>query len=92
MKANSRLRAVGLALTVGLALGLGGCWDDDDDDDGGTPVVVDGEVPDSAGASSTSFIEFIQGLDSSDDTSEPLLIRDGFTTPADDDGEPAPLS
>jgi hypothetical protein len=91
MKANSRLRAVGLALTMGMALGLGGCWDDDDDD-GGTPVVVDGEVPDSAGSSSMSFIEFVQSLGSNDETSEPLLIRDGFTVPADEDGEPAPLS
>ena len=85
MKANSHLR------TVGLALGLAGCWDDDDDN-GGTPVVVDGEVPDRAGASSTSFIEFIQSLAGSDETSEPLSIRESFTTPADDDGEPAPLS
>jgi hypothetical protein len=92
MKANSHARAVGLALTLGVALALSGCWDDDDDDDGGTPVVVDGEVPDSAGASSTSFIEFIQGLGSDDETSEPLTIREGFTVPADDDGEPVPLT
>lgn len=92
MKANSQARAVGLALTLGLALGLGGCWDDNNDDGDGTPVVVDGEVPDSASASSTSFIEFIQSLGSDDETSEPLTIRDGFTVPSDEEGEPVPLS
>jgi hypothetical protein len=75
----SRRRSLLLALMLGLALGLGGCWDDDDDDD---PVTAGGEVPDSAGATSASFIEFIRGLNSNDETSEPLLIRDGFTTPA----------
>ncbi len=94
MNTNSRLRAVGLALTVGLALGLGGCWDDDDDDDdGGGPVVTDGTVPDSAGASGASFVGFIQSLASDDETSEPLTIGDGFTSPAEDnEAEPAPLT
>ena len=92
MKAHSRLRAVGLALTVGLALGLGGCWDDDDDDDQ-SPSGSATEVPDSAGASSASFIQFIQGLASDDETSEPLLFKDSFTSPAEDDAaEPTPLT
>jgi hypothetical protein len=82
-----------VAAGLAVALGIGGCFgggDDDDDNNGGASAT---EVPDSAGTTSTAFTSYIQGLDKSDETSEPLKIKDTFTTPADDDtAEPVPLT
>ena len=87
---NKLLLAAGLA----SAFCLSGCGGDDND----TPVVVNpppssgaGSVPDSAGASVSAFLDFIQSLASSD-TAEPLTIGDTFVTPTDDTGDPRPLS
>lgn len=81
------LAAIALVSTFALA----GCFNDDDDDDPVTPPVAT-QVPESAFASGTSFINFIAGLSATDESSEPLTLPDGFAVPADDSSEPAPLS
>ena len=83
-------RKIGLAAALAAALLVGACGGDDDDEP--VPVVVTQEVPDSAGASSAAFVGYVQGLASSDETTEPLTIRDSFAVPPDDDAEPSPLS
>ena len=55
------------------------------------PPVVVTEVPDSAGASITSFIGFLLSLSMTDETSEPLLIKDSLAVPADETNEPTAL-
>lgn len=83
MKARSKIgRAAGLA----AALAIGGCGGDS------SPPRVTLEVPDSAGASSAAFISYIQTLDPADESSEPLIIKDSFALPPDDDAEPIPLT
>ncbi len=49
-------------------------------------------VPDSAGASVASFMAFLMGLSASDETSEPLLIKDSFAVPPDEVGPSQTLS
>ena len=48
-------------------------------------------VPDSAKANGNSFIGFLNSL-KNDETSEPLLIGDGFAVPADETSDQRPLS
>ena len=48
-------------------------------------------VPDSAKANRNSFIGFLNSL-KNDETSEPLLIGDGFAVPADETSDPRPFS
>ena len=48
-------------------------------------------VPDSAKANGNSFIGFLNSL-KNDETSEPLLIGDGFAVPADETSDPRPFS
>lgn len=87
---NKFVLITGLVVTFFMA----GC-----DGDGNTtpeasnppPSSGPGTVPNSAGASVSAFLDFIQSLASSD-TSEPLTIGDGFETPTDDTGEPRPLT
>ena len=71
------------------ALGLAGCWGDNDDP---VPPVAITEVPDSAGVSTAALVSFILGLSASDESSEPLTLKDTFAVPADDSAEPTPLS
>ena len=73
------------------ALGLAGCWGDDDNDDP-SPPTASTEVPDSAGVSTASLVSFILGLSGSDESSEPLTIKDTFAVPADETSEPTPLT
>ena len=47
-------------------------------------------IPESAKANGNSFIGFLNSL-KNDETSEPLLIGDGFAVPADETSEPRPL-
>ena len=47
-------------------------------------------VPDSAKANGNSFIGFLNSL-KNDETSEPLLIGDGFAVPVDETSEPRPV-
>ena len=86
MKNQRKLLAVAGLMA---ALGLAGCWHDDDDP---VPPVVITEVPDSAGVSTAALVSFILGLSASDESSEPLTIKDTFAVPADDSAEPTPLS
>jgi ABC-type uncharacterized transport system auxiliary subunit len=87
---NNQRKALLVAALAG-ALALAGCWNNDDDDT--TPVASNGvEVPDSAGASNAAFVTFLLTMSGSDETSEPLLIKDTFTVPVDDTNDPQPLT
>lgn len=55
------------------------------------PPVVATEVPDSAGASAASFITFLLSLSMTDESSEPLTIKDTFSVPVDEANEPTVL-
>ena len=76
--------AVGLVAVLVLA----GCGSDDDDPVVATPIT---EVLDSAGVSGASLVSFIFGFSASDESSEPLTIKDTFAVPPDDSAEPTPL-
>ena len=80
------------AAALAAALALAGCWDDDDNDEPTPPPVAATEVPDSAGVSTAAFVAFILGLGASDESSEPLIIKDAFAVPADEASEPTTLS
>ncbi len=78
-----------------LVLTLAGCWGDDNND-AVTVVEPPGpkpstEVPDSAGVSAAAFVSYILTLGASDESSEPLTIKDVFAVPPEDSAEPAPL-
>lgn len=91
MKSIRKICGVTAILAI---LALGGCFGGGDDDDPVPPVappVVVTEVPDSAMASVSAFLSFVLGLSASDETSEPLLIKDSFVAPIDDTAEPQPL-
>ena len=77
------------AASLMAALGLAGCSNNDS-----TPVppVAITEVPDSAGVSTAALVSFILGLGGSDESSEPLTIKDTFAVPVDDATEPTPLT
>ena len=91
MKATRLLLAAGASA---LVLTLAGCWDDDNDDTvavtppGTTPSK---EVPDSAGVSAAAFVSYILTLGASDESSEPLTIKDAFAVPPEDSADPTPL-
>ena len=55
---------------------------------GGNSVTA--TVPDSAKANGNNFIGFLNSL-KNDETSEPLVVGDGFAVPADETTEPRPL-
>ena len=86
MKPNRTLWA---CVALGTALSLGGCWSDEDD-----PVAVGNgqDVPDSAGASTAAFLGYLLALNPNDETSEPSAISGSFAVPADDTGDPQPLT
>ena len=93
MKLQRKMLAAAAAAT---ALALAGCWNDDNDADPtpppAPPPVAAAAVPDSAGVSTATFVAFILGLGGSDESSEPLVIRDTFAVPADETGEPTTLT
>ena len=82
--------------TTGLiaALSLAGCWDDDNNNDPVPlpPPVAIAEVPDSAGLSTGAFVSYLLGLSATDESTEPLSIKDTFAVPADESNEPTLLS
>ena len=80
-------RTICLAIGLAATLSLGACFGGGDDE-----TVVAVEVPESAAASSTAFVSYIQGLPAADEGSEPLLINATFALPADDATEPIPLT
>lgn len=83
-----------LAAALAATLGLAGCWDDDDEKEVAVPPppVVLTEVPDSAGVSVAAFLSFIASLAMNNESGEPLTIKGSFAVPADESGEPAPLT
>ena len=84
-----KLQNVWLAAAVAATLGLSACGGDGGGGGGGNGQAGgDTAVPASAGASVASFMSFLQGLDTNDETSEPLTLSDGFAVPDDemDDG------
>jgi hypothetical protein len=96
-------RKLGWAMGLGAAMALSGCWLDSDDEEPPPPVVVvvppvvvppvvvAPAVPDSAGLSVGAFISYLLALSKTDETSEPLVIKDGFAVPADESSEPQVL-
>ncbi len=86
MKNRNWLVVTGLT----AALTLSGCFGGDDDDDAVAPVST--EVPDSASASAASFISYLLSLSVSDETSEPLTLKETLVVPADEASEPSPLT
>lgn len=90
MKRTKLWIAIGALFTASFVAGCGG--DDDSSVEGGQPPGTGaGSVPDSASASVSAFLDFLQSLNSSD-TAEPLSIGDGFKPPTDDTGDPRPLT
>jgi hypothetical protein len=83
-------KRLALAAAVTASLALGGCWGDDDPDAPATPATGTA-VPDSAGASASAFVSYVQSLDPNDDTSEPKTIGTAFAVPDDDASEPTTL-
>jgi len=92
MNKHKKLLAwTGLVATLSLA----GCWGGNNDDDKNSPApppITSTDVPDSAGVSTSSFVSFILSLSGSDESSEPLTIKDTLAVPADESGEPTPLN
>jgi hypothetical protein len=88
MKTHRKLLA---ATSLIAALGLAGCWGGNDDApvSSSTPST---DVPDSAGASTAAFISYILSLGASDESSEPLTIKDTLAVPADETAEPTLLT
>lgn len=85
MKITRLLVAAGAAA---VALSLAGCWGGDGAD---TPTPAVTEVPDSAGVSAAAFVSYILLLNASDESTEPLTIKDSFAVPPEDNAEPTPL-
>ena len=84
------LRMTSMAAVVVASSALTACWIDDDQPP--EPAAGAGvSVPDSAGASSASFVSFLAGLAVGDETSQPLLVPDSFSVPADESPDVKPL-
>ncbi len=88
MKMQRNLSLAAAAAAAALTLALVGCGGGGNDD----PAPDASEVPDSSGASTAAFVAFILALGASNETSEPLTIRDTLAVPADDSAEPTPLT
>ena len=87
MKITKKM-AWGLAAGLATAMALSACGGGGNDN---APVAAT-SVPDSASATSASFVAFILGLALGDETSEPLTFSAGFAVPPDDEtGEPVLL-
>ncbi len=76
-------RKIATAAALSLTLIVGGCGDG-----GGLAPVDTAAVPDSAGVSVASFIDFILSLSADDETSDPLTISETFAVPEDEINEP----
>lgn len=83
-----------------LVLGAG-CSNNDNDGNNGVGNSGNGgnpgsgaaaSVPDSAGTSGANFIAYLMGLSATDETSEPLLIKDSLAVPADESSSSQMLS
>ena len=81
---NDDPRAANAGADNGVGVGAGGAA-------GVGSGVGTASVPDSAKANGNSFIGFLNSL-KNDETSEPLLIGDGFAVPPDETSDPRPFS
>lgn len=82
MKTTFKLWLAGGLTALALA---SGCSSNSNDNAGVTPgPAAAATVPDSAGTSVAGFLAFLLALSPNDETSEPLLIKDGFAVPADE--------
>ena len=84
----NKTRNIWLVLALAASVLVAGCGGGGGGD-GAAAVAT--SVPDSAGASSASFLDFIQSL-TTDETSEPLAISDAFSVPADETDNVRPLT
>ena len=85
----------GYAAVVASVLALSACGGGGDGNGGGGGGGGGGNVntvPDSAGATTASFIAFIQALALNDETSEPLVFGSSFAAPVEDLTEPSPVA
>ncbi len=83
------VRKLTLPATLAVAMTFAACSDNVDQVTAG-PSGPSDSVPDSAGLSTTAFIDFLLTM-ANGETSEPLTIRDGFAVPADETGDARPL-
>jgi hypothetical protein len=58
---------------------------------GGNSPGAAATVPDSAGASSATYVAYLETLSASDETSDPMLIKSTFAVPADESSDPLPI-
>lgn len=77
------------AAALAAVLTLSGCWGDNEDD---LPPVATTEVPDNAGISTAAFVSYLLTLGASDESSEPLTLKETFAVPANENDEPTPLT
>ena len=83
-------RVLLVSSAAALLLTLAGCWGDSNDSVQETPPNT--AVPDSAGVSAAAFFSYILTLGASDESSEPLTIKDTFAVPPEEGAEPTPLT
>ena len=86
----NKTRNIWLVLALAASVLVAGCGGGGGGGGDGAAAVAT-SVPDSAGASSASFLDFIQSL-TTDETSEPLTISDAFSVPADETDNVRPLT
>jgi len=92
MTRNRKTWAPAAAAAVTLTALLVGCNGSDTDPPAAPPApVAVTDVPDSAGASITSFFSFLMSLSAADETGEPLNISATLAVPADEGSEPTAL-
>ena len=90
MKTHQRSLA---ATCLIAALAATGCRGGSDDEPlPSTSPTTMTEVPDSAGISTAAFVNFMLGLSDSDESSDPLTLKEAFDVPADDTTEPTLLT
>ncbi len=86
------IRKFWLATGLTMTLIVTGC-SDSSSSSGDNLVVTDStEVPVSAGASPEAFVSYIQTLNATDDSAEPLTLSETFSVPADETNDPQPLT
>ena len=87
MKTTYKPWLAGLAAALVLAAGCSNNNDNNNGGGGGGGNQGPGAavtVPESAGDSVASFVAYVMGLSATDETSEPLLIKDSFAVPPDE--------
>lgn len=91
MKTSSKIwLASGLAAALVTVAGCSSGSSDGNGTIGGNQGVS--TVPDGAGTTVAAFMAYLIGLDSNDERSEPLLIKDSFAVPPDEGNDAQPLT